>query len=762
MTRVTRYSARDVRAPTSRTLAGSDAVHDDPDYSAAYVVLATDHVDGHAGHGLTFTIGRGTEVVCAAIDALAPHVVGRDLDEITGDFAAFHRSLTNDSQLRWLGPEKGVVHLATAAIVNAVWDLWAKVEGKPVWKLVSDLTPERFVSLIDFRYLTDAITPDEALEMLRDAAPGRAAREAAMRAGGYPAYITSAGWLGYPEEKVRRLCGEAIDAGWTSFKTKVGIDVAGDVWRCEVMREEIGWERDLMADANQVWDVPEAIAWMRHLEPYRLRWIEEPTSPDDVLGHAAIRSAVAPVGVATGEHAANKVVFKQMLAAGAIDYCQVDACRLGGLNEVLAVLLHGGEARRAGLPPRRGSRALRVRAAHLARRPRRARLPARRSDHRVRRPSPRALPRPRPRQRRALPGARGTRLLDRDAPGVARRSRVPRRLGVVGRGGGVVPEPAERLALGRTALTVTRLGLGGAPLGGMFRSATDDDARATVDAAWGAGVRTFDTAPLYGHGLSERRFGAALRERSRNDYVLATKVGRLLVPGREEESIFADAPPLRPVFDFSHDGVLRSLAESLDRLGLDRVDIVHVHDPDDHGSEALDGAFPALRRLRDEGAIGAVGAGMNQTALLTRFVREAGIDCVLLAGRYTLLEQGALDDLLPACAERGVAVIAGGVFNSGLLADPRAGATYDYAPAPDALVARAARIGEVCAAHGVPLRAAALQLPAAHPVVATVLTGARTAGEIAENAAHFSHPIPPALWDDLRSAGLLRDEAPTP
>lgn len=339
MTRITGYSTRDVRAPTSRTLAGSDAVHGDPDYSAAYVVLVTDHVDGYSGHGMTFTIGRGTEVVCAAIDALAPHVVGRDLDEITGDFATFHRRLTNDSQLRWLGPEKGVVHLATAAIVNAVWDLWAKVEGVPVWKLVADLTPEHFVSLVDFRYLTDLITPDEALDLLRAAAPGRVAREGAMREVGYPAYITSAGWLGYPEEKVRRLCGEAIDAGWTSFKTKVGIDVAGDVRRCEVMREEIGWERDLMADANQVWDVPEAIDWMRHLAPYRLRWIEEPTSPDDVLGHAAIRSAVAPVGVATGEHAPNKVVFKQLLAVGAIDYCQVDACRLGGLNEVLAVLL---------------------------------------------------------------------------------------------------------------------------------------------------------------------------------------------------------------------------------------------------------------------------------------------------------------------------------------------------------------------------------------------------------------------------------------
>jgi L-fuconate dehydratase len=334
--RITRLQSLDVRTPTSRFLDGSDAVHRDPDYSAAYVILET---DAAVGHGMTFTIGRGNEVVCAAIDALSFVVVGRELDEITADFGAFHRLLTNESQLRWLGPDKGVIHLATAAIVNAVWDLWAKQSGKPVWKLVIDLTPEQFVRLIDWRYLSDALTAEQALEMLRRAAPGKASREAEMRRDGYPAYITSAGWLGYPEDKVRRLCRESLDAGWRRFKTKVGVDVASDVQRCAVMRREIGWECDLMADANQVWDVPQAIEWMRHLEPFRLRWIEEPTSPDDVLGHAAIRRAVAPVGVATGEHCANKVMFKQLLQAQAIDYCQVDACRLGGLNEVLAVLL---------------------------------------------------------------------------------------------------------------------------------------------------------------------------------------------------------------------------------------------------------------------------------------------------------------------------------------------------------------------------------------------------------------------------------------
>ncbi len=337
MTRITGLRVLDIRAPTSRTLAGSDAVHADPDYSAAYVILDSD--GGAAGHGFSFTIGRGNEIVCAAVQALAFLVIGRDLDEITGDFAAFHRRLTNESQLRWLGPEKGVIHLATAAIVNALWDLWAKRRGVPVWKLVAELTPEELLAVVDWRYLGDALPRDEALDLLRSRRAGKAAREAELRRDGYPAYITSAGWLGYPEAQVRRLCAEAIAAGWSRFKTKVGVDVASDVRRCTVMREEIGWERELMADANQAWDVAQAIEWLRHLAPFRLRWIEEPTSPDDVLGHAAIRRAVAPMGVATGEHCANKVLFKQLLQAGAIDYCQVDACRLGGLNEVLAVLL---------------------------------------------------------------------------------------------------------------------------------------------------------------------------------------------------------------------------------------------------------------------------------------------------------------------------------------------------------------------------------------------------------------------------------------
>jgi len=336
MTRITGARTLDVRARTSATLAGSDAVHQDPDYSGAYVFLATD--GPHEGVGMTFTIGRGNDLCCAAIELLAPLVAGRELEEIVADGAAFWRRITNDGQLRWLGPEKGVIHLATAALVNAVWDLRARVEEKPLWRLVCEMSPEQFVACVDFRYLSDVLDRDEALDLLGALAPTRDQRITELARVGYPAYLTSAGWLGYPEAKVRDLCRAALADGWRCFKTKVGLDLADDVRRCEIMREEIG-DLPLMADANQVWDVPQAIDRMRHLAPFALRWIEEPTSPDDVLGHAAIRRAIAPVGVATGEHAANRVVFKQLLQAEAIDYCQIDACRLGGVNEVLAVLL---------------------------------------------------------------------------------------------------------------------------------------------------------------------------------------------------------------------------------------------------------------------------------------------------------------------------------------------------------------------------------------------------------------------------------------
>ena len=314
----------------------------DPDYSAVYVVLRTS-VDGLEGHGLTFTLGRGNEIVAAAVRSIARLVIGRDLESFTEDMGAFWRHITGDSQIRWIGPDKGATHLATAAIVNAVWDLWAKVEGKPVWRLVADLEPERFVQLIDFRYLTDALTPEEALEILQRQAPGKAKRIAEMEAEGYPAYTTSAGWLGYPDDKLRRLSREGAAAGWTHLKIKVGRDLEDDVRRCRIIREEIGYGRKLMTDANQVWDVGQAIDWMKRLAEFQPWWIEEPTSPDDVLGHKAIREALQdlehPIGVATGEMCQNRILFKQFIAGDAIDFVQIDSARLGGVNEILAVML---------------------------------------------------------------------------------------------------------------------------------------------------------------------------------------------------------------------------------------------------------------------------------------------------------------------------------------------------------------------------------------------------------------------------------------
>lgn len=337
-TRIVGMTVKDLRFPTSKSLDGSDAMNPDPDYSAAYVILQT-NVDGLAGHGMTFTIGRGNELCCAAIQALAPLVVGKTLEEFSEHPGQFWRHLTGDSQLRWVGPEKGVIHLATAAVVNALWDLWAKSVNKPLWQLVSDLSPQQLVDCIDFRYLSDAMPPEAALNHLQQLASTKAERIAHLQREGYPAYTTSAGWLGYSDERLRELCRKCLAEGWDVFKIKVGRDLEDDVRRCRIIREEIGWDRRMMMDANQVWDVPEAIRWMERLAEFQPWFIEEPTSPDDVLGHAAIAQAVAPIKVATGEHCANRVLFKQFLQAHAIGVCQIDSCRLGGVNEVLSVML---------------------------------------------------------------------------------------------------------------------------------------------------------------------------------------------------------------------------------------------------------------------------------------------------------------------------------------------------------------------------------------------------------------------------------------
>ncbi|MGH7056591.1 MAG: L-fuconate dehydratase [Acetobacteraceae bacterium] len=338
--KITRIIAHDVRFPTSRQLDGSDAMNPAPDYSAAFALIETDG-GGPIGHGLTFTIGRGNEVCAKAIDSLAPLVVGRTLEEITLDMGAFWHGLAGESQLRWIGPEKGAVHLATAAIVNGLWDLWGKAARKPVWKLLADMTPEEIVRCVDFHGITDALTSEEARAILERNAQTKPQREREMREQGFPAYTTSAGWLGYSDAKLRRLCREAIAQGWTHFKQKVGGDIDGDIRRAKLLREEIGPERRLMMDANQVWEVDEAIANMQRLAAFVPWWIEEPLSPDDILGHAKVAAAVRPlgIGVATGEQCHNRIMFKQFFQARALDFCQVDAARLGGVNEVLAVLL---------------------------------------------------------------------------------------------------------------------------------------------------------------------------------------------------------------------------------------------------------------------------------------------------------------------------------------------------------------------------------------------------------------------------------------
>lgn len=334
---VTDFEVDDIRFPTSEQLDGSDAMNPDPDYSAAYVVLRTDGT-GEEGHGFCFTIGRGNDVMAAAVETLRSYVVGRPAPRTAADLAALYRALTHDSQLRWLGPEKGVMHMAAGAVVNAAWDLAAKLAGKPVWQFLAGMTPEELVSLVDFRYLTDALTPQEALALLRAAEPGRAERAERLLAEGYPAYTTSPGWLGYEDDKLVRLAKEAVADGFTQIKLKVGADRGDDVRRLALARQAVGPGIRIAVDANQRWDVAEAVSWMTALAPYDPYWIEEPTSPDDVLGHAAVRAG-QPVKVATGEHVANRVVFKQLLQARAVDFVQIDAARVAGVNENLAVLL---------------------------------------------------------------------------------------------------------------------------------------------------------------------------------------------------------------------------------------------------------------------------------------------------------------------------------------------------------------------------------------------------------------------------------------
>ncbi len=339
MARFTALRTEDIRFPTSRDLDGSDVMNPEPDYSAAYLVITTDAGDGLEGHGFTFTTGRGNDIQAVAIGALAPWLVGLDVESTLADLGGFGRALTGDSQLRWLGPEKGVIHMACGAVLNALWDLRAKREGKPLWLLLSELTSEEIVDLVDFRYLTDALTPARALSILRGQQAGRQDRIAHLRESGYPAYTTSPGWLGYSDEKLARLSGEAAADGFSMIKLKVGRSVEEDARRLAIARAAAGPDVAIAIDANQRWDVPEAIAWVNALAEFEPYWIEEPTSPDDILGHAAIRAGVKPIPVATGEHVHNRIMFKQLLQAEATDVVQIDANRVGGVNENVAILL---------------------------------------------------------------------------------------------------------------------------------------------------------------------------------------------------------------------------------------------------------------------------------------------------------------------------------------------------------------------------------------------------------------------------------------
>ena len=337
-TKITAFESFDVRFPTSQQLDGSDAMNPDPDYSAAYVVLRTNSAD-RCGYGMTFTIGRGNEICVAAIRSLASMLIGQSVESLMAEPVTLYRKLTGDSQLRWIGPEKGVIHLAAAAVINAVWDLFARIQNKPVWQVICDMSPEQFAASVDFRYLTDALTPNQAIELLDRHAATRRQRIEELCNIGYPSYTTSAGWLGYSDESLKQKCADLKARGWSHFKIKVGRDLEDDRRRCSVLRREMGEDAHMMIDANQVWDVPQAIEWIRELAPFHPWFVEEPTSPDDILGHRAIAEAVKPIRIATGEMCHNRIMFKQFMQAGAMQVCQLDCCRLGGVNEVLAVML---------------------------------------------------------------------------------------------------------------------------------------------------------------------------------------------------------------------------------------------------------------------------------------------------------------------------------------------------------------------------------------------------------------------------------------
>ena len=484
MTKITGFDTFDIRFPTSRTLAGSDAMNPAPDYSAAYVVIRTDAADpALSGHGFAFTIGRGNDVQLAAIRLLEPFLAGQDLDEVLADLGGLGRRLVSDSPLHWLGPSCGVMHMATGAVLNACWDLAARRAAKPLWLLLAEMSPQEITALVDFRYLSEALTPDEALALLERGAAGRDERIAALHRDGYPAYSTGPGWLGYSDERLAALCEEAVAEGFGQVKIKVGAALADDKRRCAIARSAVGEDIGIAIDANQVWDVPTAIAWISELAPFRPAWVEEPTAPEDILGTAAIRRAVRPVRVATGEHVANPVMFKQLLQAGAIDIMQIDACRVAGVNENIANLLL---AAKFGVPvcPHAGGVGLCEIVQHLSMFDYVALSGTTQGRHaRVDRPPARALRRARRGHGRPLPRAAGAGGVHRDPAGVAGGVHLP-----------VRPRVARRDALivDPGSLVSGSLVFGGAPIGGLYAPVTAQAAAGTLAAAWAAGIRDPD------------------------------------------------------------------------------------------------------------------------------------------------------------------------------------------------------------------------------------------------------------------------------
>eukprot|EP00948_MAST-09A_sp_MAST-9A-sp1_P004179 g4179.t1 len=868
---ISKVSVHDVRFPTSDTLSGSDAVHPDPDYSCIYVVLETKgptpYETGPSGFGLTFTLGRGNEIIVECCKSLVNATLMKepfrsmDFEHMMETMMHFkgltpgaehhgiYYALTQEGQMRWLGPEKGVISMASGAILNAMWDLYARgVKGKPLWKVICDMSPEYLVkNVIDFRHIDDFITPEEALTFLKKAREGDSAkvpyeeRLKLMQERGVRAYTTSCGWLGYSLPKVRALCKESLAEGHTYFKMKVGSpNIEEDIERAAVIRDEIGEDCHLMMDANQKWSVTESIINMEKLSKYRPLWIEEPTHADDVLGHAKIAEAISkfpnPVGVATGEVCANKVLFKQLLQSNAIKYCQIDSCRVASINEILSICLMSAKAG-VRVCPHAGGVGLCEYVRHLSIIDYVLFDPL--DDiHRVcestthclehfedpvsfqRHDNPKGLFYKAPvnpgyskmvndslkkfsypngsawtKVTRAQTDSRfqGEQALNTMTTRYHLRDEVASSFSLESESAtknSTVPFHQQVRKMPSCDLSVPVMGMGCASLGDLFVRISTQQAIETIRKAYfDHGVRYFDTAPFYGVGLSEHRVGAALYGIPRDDFVISTKVGRVLVPIPEgfkqvnvKESWAGGRKDYKIVYDYTADGIEKSLSGSLQRLGLARVDALIVHDlepPSLGGKEGAmekmkelqgtgafegKGGFDQLKKMKAEGRIKAIGAGVNVTS--TRewnifYMKELigmGIDFFLLAGAHTLLQDVAHEDgLLDLCAKNGVSLIIGGAFNSGILAvgSKSAEMHYNYDVAPPEIIAKVKKIEKICHNSGFGIQPAALRYGLSHPAVVSVIPGCKAPWELETCVQWMNTTVPETVWQDLRKEKVI-------